>query len=85
MKEIIRNYGFGDALLMIPALLLMGFILKELLIIPDKWIPLLLLPLGIAGALAMIGFSGEAIVQGILVTGAAVYIHQVYKQLLKKF
>ena len=42
------------------------------------------LPLGIAGALALGGLSADSVIQGILVTGAAVYGNQLVKQLGKK-
>ena len=49
-----------------------------------KWIPLLLLPVDIAGAIALGGASIGSAVQGVLVTGAAVYGNQVVKQIGKR-
>ena len=46
----------------------------------DKYIPVILLPLGIVGAVALMGFSAESVIQGILVTGATVLTNQVVKQ-----
>lgn len=80
----ITEFIIGDALILIPALLIVGKILKELVIFPDKWIPLCLLPLGIAGAIGLIGFSLKAGIQGVLITGAAVYGNQIIKQFNKK-
>ena len=77
------DYIVGDALIMIPALYIIGMILKKLETVPDKFIPLILLPLGIAGACVMMGFSVPSIIQGVLVTGAAVYVNQVAKQAVK--
>ena len=62
----------------------MGQIVKEIKEIPDKYIPLILLVLGIAGAIALIGISADSVIQGILVAGAAVYGNQIYKQLTKE-
>ena len=59
-------------------------LLKNVDVIPDKWIPLILLPLGIAGAIGLMGLNMDAAVQGVLVTGAAVYGHQIAKQMRKK-
>ena len=70
-----------NALILIPVLLVLGKIVKGTEKIPDKWIPLILLPIGIAGSLALGGISADSIVQGVLVTGAAVYSNQVVKQL----
>lgn len=81
--EII-GYIMDNALILIPALIVIGAIIKQVEAIPNKWIPLILLPLGIAGALALGGLSADSVIQGILVTGAAVYGNQLVKQLGKK-
>ena len=83
MMEII-GYIMDNALILIPALIVIGAIIKQVEAIPNKWIPLILLPLGIAGALALGGLSADSVIQGILVTGAAVYGNQLVKQLGKK-
>ena len=80
----IIGYIVDNALILIPALIIVGAIIKQVEAIPDKWIPLILLPLGIAGALALGGLSADSVIQGILVTGAAVYGNQLVKQLGKK-
>ena len=81
--EII-GYIMDNALILIPALVIIGAIIKEIEAIPNKWIPLILLPIGIAGALLLGGLSADSVIQGILVTGAAVYGNQIVKQLGKK-
>lgn len=73
-----------NALLLIPVLNIIGAIIKNTEKIPDKYIPLILLFFGIAGAVAVLGLSPESVVQGILVTGTAVYGNQVVKQLKKE-
>ena len=73
-----------NALLLIPVLNIIGAIVKNTERIPDKYIPLILLFFGILGATAILGLSPESVVQGILVTGTAVYGNQVVKQLKKK-
>lgn len=77
------SYIIDNALILIPVLLVLGQIVKGVQEIPDKWIPLLLLPIGIVGALALGGPSVDSAVQGVLVTGAAVYGNQVVKQMGK--
>jgi len=79
----ILNYIVENALILIPAQLVIGQIIKGIEKIPDKYIPLILLVFGIAGAFACVGFSVEAVIQGVLVTGAAVYGNQIVKQLKK--
>lgn len=73
-----------NALLLIPVLNIIGAIIKEIEKIPDKYIPLILLFFGILGAIAILGLSPESVVQGIFVTGTAVYGNQVVKQLKKE-
>jgi hypothetical protein len=79
----IYTYLIEDALILVPALLILGTIIKGIDFIPDKYIPLILLPVGILGAIAGGGFNVGSIIQGILVTGAAVYSNQLVKQLKK--
>ena len=79
----ILSYIMDNALILIPVLLVLGQIVKGIQKIPDKWIPLILLPIGIAGALALGGMSFDSAVQGVLVTGAAVYGNQIVKQVMK--
>ncbi len=73
-----------NALLLIPVLNIIGAIIKNTEKIPDKYIPIILLFFGILGAIAILGLSPESVVQGILVTGTAVYGNQVVKQIKKK-
>jgi hypothetical protein len=79
----ILTYITENALILIPVLIIIGLILKKLEFIPDKYIPLILLPLGIVGAMALGGWTVESAIQGVLVTGAAVYGNQIVKQLRK--
>lgn len=79
----ILTYITEKAIILIPVLIIIGLILKKLEFIPDKFIPLILLPLGIVGAMALGGYTVESGIQGILVTGAAVYGNQIVKQLKK--
>lgn len=73
-----------NALVLIPVLNIIGVILKDTEKIPDKFIPLILLGFGVLGSVAIMGISPESVVQGVLVTGTAVYGNQVIKQLKKK-
>lgn len=79
----ILSYIVTEALVLIPVLIIIGQILKNIQKIPDKWIPVILLPLGIVGAMALGGWTVDSAIQGILVTGAAVYGNQIVKQLKK--
>ena len=79
----ILTYITENAIILIPVLIIIGLILKKLEFIPDKYIPLILLPLGIVGAMALGSWTFESAIQGVLVTGAAVYGNQIVKQLRK--
>ena len=76
----IVSYIIEKCLILVPALLVLGSILKGTEKIKDKYIPVILLPIGIAGAIALGGFTVDSIIQGILVTGAAVYCNQLFVQ-----
>ncbi|MCI5796539.1 MAG: phage holin family protein [Ruminococcus sp.] len=79
----VLSYIINRALVLIPVLNILGMILKTLEKIPDKFIPLILLAAGILGSIALMGVSADSVIQGVLVTGAAVYGNQVVKQLKK--
>ena len=74
------NYIIENALILIPVLYILGSFLKNLENIKDKYIPLALLTIGIGFSVAIIGFSVDAIIQGILVTGVTVLGNQLIKQ-----
>lgn len=78
------QYITQNALILIPALYVLGMIIKNTERIPNKDIPLILLAAGIAGTVGIMGFNVQAIVQGVLVTGASVYANQLFKQCNKK-
>lgn len=69
--------------MLIPVLNIIGLIIKKTEKIPDKYIPLILLGFGIIGAVAVMGINAPAVIQGVLVCGAAVFGNQVVKQIKK--
>lgn len=75
------TYILEKGLVLIPVLNILGALIKGIGKIPDKYIPLILLVFGILGAFGILGFSVDAAVQGVLITGAAVYGDQLVKQL----
>ena len=76
----IVSYIVENSLVLVPCLLVIGSILKGTEKIKDKYIPVILLPLGIVGSVAIGGFNVDSVIQGILVTGAAVYCNQLFVQ-----
>lgn len=81
--ENILNYIVENALILIPVLYVLGSILKGTSKIDDKYIPIILLPIGIAFSIAIMGINVNAVIQGILVTGVTVYGNQLIKQATK--
>ena len=78
------NYIVEKCLILIPVLYIVATILKNLEFIKDKYIPLILLPIGIALAIAIKGVDINSVIQGILVTGVTVYGNQIFKQINKE-
>lgn len=78
------SYITENALILIPVLVIIGKIVKGIEMIDNKWIPMILLPLGVIGAMALGGWTVDAAIQGVLVAGAAVYANQLFKQVTKK-
>ena len=74
------NYIIENALILIPVLYILGSFLKALEFIKDKYIPCILLAIGIAFSIALTGFNVNAVIQGILVTGVTVLGNQLIKQ-----
>ena len=73
-----------NALVLIPALYIVGSILKGTEYIKNKYIPLILLPLGIVGGVLITEqYNIQGVVQGILATGCSVYANQIKKQIKK--
>ena len=70
------EYITENALILIPVLYVIGMFLKALEFIKDKYIPCILLVIGIAFSIALIGFNVNAVIQGILVSGATVLGNQ---------
>ena len=74
------NYVTENALILIPVLYILGSILKGTSKVDDKYIPVILLPVGVGLSMAIIGLNINAVIQGVLVVGATVYTNQLFKQ-----
>lgn len=78
--DMLTDYIVDQALIVIPVLLVLGKMIKDTDVIKDKYIPLTLLGFGVAFATMLMGFNVDAVIQGVLVSGAAVFGHELYKQ-----
>ena len=66
-------------------LLLIGGVFKHWIqAVPNKYIPVILLPVGIVLGMLIVGFTVNGFIQGVLVVGVAVYANQLIKQALKE-
>lgn len=84
MQDIL-DFIVNEALVMLPALWVLGAIIKHTELISDKWIPLILLGVSmILSPLVIGGYSAASIVQAILVAGGSVLGHQIVKQAKKE-
>ena len=78
-----EKYLFEQSLILIPMLNVLGLIIKQIEKINDKYIPIILLVFALVGSFFLNGLNVQSAIQGVLVTGAAVYGNQVVKQLSK--
>lgn len=80
----IMKYIFEEGFIMVPTLYVLGMFMKDSKQLPDWMIPFVLLFISlILTPLLIGGFTAANIIQGILVTGAAVLGDQLAKQYSK--
>lgn len=82
--EMLKDYIMDNALILIPVLYVLGVMLKGTEKVPDKYIPIILLPIGVILAMLIVGFTVNGFIQGVLVVGVAVYANQLIKQVKKE-
>ena len=79
----LANYIIEEELILIPVLYVIGTMLKNLEKISDKYIPVILLVVGIVFSIALCGLSVYSVIQDILITSVTVYTNQLIKQISK--
>ncbi|HBG5346489.1 TPA: phage holin family protein, partial [Clostridioides difficile] len=67
-------------LILVAALSIIGKGCKKYKQLDNKYIPIILLVLGIGFSIWMLGFSPNAVLQGIICWGISIGINQTYKQ-----
>lgn len=95
--EMIKQFIKPEILILVPVLYFIGVMIKNTLLIKDKFIPLTLGITGIALAVMWVLATTDinntkdiymavftAVTQGVLCSGASVYVNQVIKQSQKK-
>ena len=85
INEILLNYIVEDGLILIPVLYVIGYIIKNMNILSNRWIPLVLLVIGIIFSIFLLNDPiVDRVIQGILIAGVTVFIDQVKKQNFEK-
>lgn len=85
MNEILLNYIVEDGLILIPVLYVIGYIIKHTNILSNRWIPLVLLVIGIIFSIFLLNDPiVDRVIQGVLIAGVTVFIDQVKKQNFEK-
>ena len=85
MNEMILNYIVEDGLILIPVLYVIGYIIKNTNILSNRWIPLVLLVIGILFSIFLLNDPIiDRVIQGILIAGVTVFIDQIKKQNFEK-
>lgn len=82
--EVLTGYILEHCLVLIPALWVIGVLLKNTPKVPNWLIPYVLLVCGVVGACFLVGLTVDGVVQGVLVAGVAVLGHQLLKQASQK-
>ncbi|WP_074115688.1 phage holin family protein, partial [Clostridioides difficile] len=67
-------------LILVAALSIIGKGCKKYKQLDNKYIPIILLVLGIGFSIWMLGFSPNAVLQGVICWGISIGINQTYKQ-----
>ena len=88
----ILNYITPEILILIPVLIIIGQSIKQIPKVKDWTIPIILAGIGIILAIAILGFKNgftaesilNGLLQGVLCTGMAVYVHQLTIQTTRK-
>ena len=80
----ILNYVVQEGLVMIPALFIIGEIIKATELLGNKWIPLTILIVSIGFTPLVLGaYTANNIVQAVLVAGVTVFGNELIKQTSK--
>lgn len=66
------------------SLYIIGIFLKRTAIIPNRFIPWILLSVSCAASVIILGVSVNSVIQGVLACGVAVLSNQLYKQTVNK-
>lgn len=83
MDVNILSFVTGDYAVLVPAMLVIGYMIKKSPI-KDWLIPWIVVAISIGLSAMLKGFNTTAVVQGILIAASAVFGNQILKQTIKK-
>ena len=81
--ENLLQFVPAELTILIAVIYVLGIILKQIKWFDDKYINIMLLAISIAFAIAIQGYTVNAVMYGIIVTGVATLVNQIPKQLNK--
>ena len=82
--DFLNEYLIEDALIIVPVLFVIGRIIKETPKAKDWIIPYVLLVISILLSSFILGFSADAVMQGVLAAGIAVFSNELVKQAVER-
>ena len=82
--DFLNEYLIEDALIIVPVLFVIGRIIKETPRAKDWIIPYVLLVISILLSSFILGFSADAVMQGELAAGIAVFSNELVKQAVER-
>lgn len=80
----ITSFIQENLVIIVAVLYVIGLILRNLEMVPNKYIPVILLIISVAFCVALNGYKVESIIQGIIISGATVLTNQIWKQSQKE-
>ena len=81
LEQVLQQVEIHQQLvLVVPALMIIGYALKQTPFINDWLILWILLILGVTASLLTIGLTVNGFANGVIAAGAAITTHQAYKQ-----
>lgn len=83
-QELFIAFISEKSYVLIPVIYIIGLFFKSLNAISDKYIPALLLCVGIILSASINGLGVDSFIQAVLCSAVAVFFNQTFKQLVKK-
>lgn len=83
LVQLVLSYLVESRLILIPFLMIIGYVIKNTSLVRDELIPVILIVLGIASSVSMGGLNIDEIIQGTLSSGGAILFHETVKEIKK--